>query len=136
MRIRTIILIAALLASATLCSAKVRKHYIAADEVMWNYAPTGMNVFKGVPLLEDPESIPFFLEAPVLIGGTYIKALYREYTDETFSELKDLGPEWEHLGFLGPPLHAEVGDSFEVRWVSPCLPPQTSRYAITGATLP
>lgn len=104
-----------LLAVAGLCSAKVRKHYIAADEVRWNYAPTGMNIFKGVPLVEDPESAPFFVEAPVLIGGTYIKALYREYTDETFSELKDLGSDWEHLGFLGPPLHAEVGDSFEVR---------------------
>lgn len=97
-------------------AAKVRTHYIAADEVMWNYGPTGMNVFKGVPLVEDPESIPFFLQAPVLIGGTYIKALYREYTDETFSELKDLGPEWEHLGFLGPPLYAEVGDSFEIHF--------------------
>lgn len=110
-----------LLALAGTGTAKVRTHYIAAEEVMWNYAPTGMNVFKGVPLLEDPESFPFFVEGPTFIGGTYIKALFFEYTDATFTEKKDMGPDWEHMGFLGPPLFAEVGDTFEVGSLS--LPP-------------
>ena len=34
--------------------------------------------------------------------------LYREFTDETFTVMKSREPEWEHLGLLGPTLHAEV----------------------------
>ena len=48
------------------------------------------------------------------IGSTYIKALYREYTDDTFSELKPRISEWQHLGTLGPMIHAEVCDTIKV----------------------
>ncbi|KAL0173413.1 hypothetical protein M9458_029381, partial [Cirrhinus mrigala] len=37
----------------------------------------------------------------------YKKALYRQYTDESYS-IEIRKPEW--LGFLGPILRAEVGD--------------------------
>lgn len=49
-----------------------------------------------------------FLErGPNRIGGLYKKAIYRHYTDETYStEIPK--PPW--LGFLGPILRAEVGD--------------------------
>lgn len=49
-----------------------------------------------------------FLESgPNRIGGLYKKAVYRHYTDETYStEIPK--PPW--LGFLGPILRAEVGD--------------------------
>ena len=43
----------------------------------------------------------------------YLKALYREYTDETFEKLKPRSPEWEHLGILGP-LRAEAGDTTNI----------------------
>ena len=42
------------------------------------------------------------------------KALYREYTDASFTELKPRPKEWEHLGFLGPLIRAEVGDTIRV----------------------
>ena len=41
-------------------------------------------------------------------------SLYREYTDTTFRTLKPRPPQWEHLGFLGPVIHAEVGDTIRV----------------------
>lgn len=42
------------------------------------------------------------------------QALYREYTDTTFSELKNV-PEYDaHKGLLGPVLRAEVGDTITV----------------------
>ncbi len=51
---------------------------------------------------------------PTSIGSVYQKALYREYTDSTFTHLKPRPPEWQHLGFVGPILQAEVGDTIRV----------------------
>jgi FtsP/CotA-like multicopper oxidase with cupredoxin domain len=56
----------------------------------------------------------FVETAPHRIGRTYWKALYREYTDDTFTALKARAPEWEHLGMLGPVLRGEVGDTIKV----------------------
>jgi manganese oxidase len=90
----------------------VRQYFVAADEVEWDYAPSGENLISGEAFTDD-ENV-FVGPADDLIGRVYMKSLYREYTDETFTTLKERGPEWEHLGFLGPVLHAEVGDTFEV----------------------
>jgi FtsP/CotA-like multicopper oxidase with cupredoxin domain len=46
----------------------------------------------------------------------YRKAIYREYTDESFSHLKPRSPEWEHAGILGPIIRAEVGDTILVHF--------------------
>lgn len=35
------------------------------------------------------------------IGSRYKKVVYREYTDETFMELKKQQPGQQHLGILG-----------------------------------
>ncbi len=48
------------------------------------------------------------------IGRVYRKSLYREYTDSTYTTLKPRPPQWEHLGFLGPLLRAQVGDTIRV----------------------
>jgi len=90
----------------------VRTYYIAADEVVWDYAPAGINQMKGHQFNED-ENV-FVENTPDRIGSKYIKALYREYIDDTFSELKTRTSEWEHLGTLGPIMHAEVCDTIKV----------------------
>ena len=51
---------------------------------------------------------------PHVIGRKAKKALYREYTDATFTTLKPRPAEWEHLGFLGPLVRAEVGDTIKI----------------------
>ncbi|KAG2483629.1 hypothetical protein HYH03_017507 [Edaphochlamys debaryana] len=48
------------------------------------------------------------------VGGTYAKAQYREYTDGSFKTLKKRGPEWDHLGNLGPALYGSVGDVIRI----------------------
>jgi FtsP/CotA-like multicopper oxidase with cupredoxin domain len=48
------------------------------------------------------------------MGRKVMKALYREYTDSSFTTLKARAPEWEHLGFLGPLVRAEVGDTIRI----------------------
>jgi manganese oxidase len=86
--------------------AKVHTYYIAADEVKWNYDPgPGVYVPRG-----EREINPL----PRIVSTTYRKAVYREYTDATFTTLKPRPPQWEHLGILGPLLRAEVGDVIKV----------------------
>jgi hypothetical protein len=51
---------------------------------------------------------------PHRIGHVYKKAIYREYTDATFSALKVRPPEQQYLGLLGPVLRGEVGDTIHV----------------------
>jgi manganese oxidase len=85
---------------------KIHAYYIAADEVQWNYMPSQPTfVLNG-----EHEVNP----SPPPKTHTYLKAVYREYTDETFTTLKSRPPEWEHLGILGPLLRAEVGDAIKV----------------------
>ncbi len=51
---------------------------------------------------------------PHRIGRVYKKAIYREYTDSSFSKLKERAPDDKYLGLLGPVLRGEVGDTIEV----------------------
>jgi hephaestin len=90
----------------------IHTYYIAADEVEWNYTPSGINKMMGMKF-EGYETV-FTERGPHRIGTTYRKALYREYTDATFAALKPRAPEWQHLGLLGPLLRAEVGDTIRV----------------------
>jgi FtsP/CotA-like multicopper oxidase with cupredoxin domain len=85
---------------------EVHTYYIAADEVKWNYLPT-----PATYLLKGEHEIA---SAPPVRSNTYRKALYREYTDGTFTALKPRPAEWEHLGILGPLMRAEVGDTIKV----------------------
>jgi FtsP/CotA-like multicopper oxidase with cupredoxin domain len=89
-----------------------RTYYVAADEVEWNYAPSGKNLVSGEPWngIQRPIMEPSERGA----GRVYRKAIYREYTDSTFATLKPRAPKWEHLGILGPLIRAEVGDTIRV----------------------
>ncbi|XP_030071954.1 ceruloplasmin [Microcaecilia unicolor] len=88
-----------------------KQYYIAAEEIIWNYGPSGINQFTGQALDHpDSESEEFFKQDAKRIGGTYKKAIYVEYTDANFTTRKERSPEQEHLGLLGPIITAEVGD--------------------------
>ena len=93
-------------------AGKVRTYYVAADEVEWDYAPGGVNKMMGMKF--EGYAKTFVERGPHRIGSVYRKAIYREYTDETFAKLKPRAPEWEHTGVLGPILRAEVGDTLRV----------------------
>jgi len=91
---------------------QVRTYYIASDPVVWDYTPEGMNMITGEAFSEDEA---FFTErGDYDIGTEYKKAIYREYTDDTFAELQPRSEDWQHLGFMGPLIRAEVGDTIRI----------------------
>ena len=91
---------------------QVRTYYLAAEELAWDYAPADSNVIAG-RAYDDIDKFSV-ARGPVRIGHIYKKAVYKGYTDSTFTTEITRGPEWEHLGILGPVIHAEVGDTIRV----------------------
>ncbi len=82
------------------CLARTRHYYIAAEDVTWNFAPSGMDLLTATPIRRPWQ---FHLQWP--------KARFIEYTDDTFTVRKPQ-PDW--LGILGPIIRAEVGDEIVV----------------------
>lgn len=93
-------------------AGKTRVYYVAAEEVNWDYAPTGRDEAMGHAF--DALQKVYTESGPHQIGRVYKKAIYREYTDETFTALKQRSAEDAYLGLLGPVLRAEVGDTIKV----------------------
>ncbi|MDP2421386.1 multicopper oxidase domain-containing protein [Sediminibacterium sp.] len=87
-----------------------RVYYIAAEEVEWNYVPTGINQLTG-GAFGKAENV-FLQNDSNRIGNKNIKAIYVEYTDATFATKKP--KEGADLGIVGPIIRAEVGDSIQV----------------------
>ncbi|KAG7322312.1 hypothetical protein KOW79_013658 [Hemibagrus wyckioides] len=102
--------------SVTPLNGTVRKYYIAAEIVRWNYAPSGTDSFTNASLTGNrSNSELYFGTDNGRLGGEYIKVVYRAYTDETFTENISTDA---HLGILGPVLRAEVGDTLQVTFLN------------------
>jgi FtsP/CotA-like multicopper oxidase with cupredoxin domain len=84
--------------------ATERTYYIAADEIVWNYAPSGTNVLTGAPLKLAKDQL----------GFAYHKIVYHGYTDATFQTRQTRSADLDYMGTLGPPIRAVVGDSIVV----------------------
>src|SRR5579864_8433351 len=108
----TMVVLIALMQGA---AAAERVYYIAADEVIWNYAPSApRNPITG-GLFTDQERL-YIDNGPTRIGTNYIKAVYREYADGSFATPKARSADQSYLGILGPIIHAEVGDTITVHF--------------------
>jgi len=93
-------------------SATDRFYYIMAEEVVWNYAPSyPTNPLTGEAFSDGEDIFVDNVDEGGYIGREYLKALYFEYTDDTFTTRKTRPSSEEHLGFLGPVIRAEVGDT-------------------------
>src|SRR6185436_15033018 len=103
--------------SDSAATGRVRTYYVAAEEVEWDYAPLGMDMETGKAF--EGAAAAYTQPGPNRIGHVYRKALYREYTDATFSTRKRRLPQDEYLGLLGPILRAEVGATFTYQWEVP-----------------
>jgi hypothetical protein len=101
-------------AQPTLPGGRVRTYYIAADQVPWNYAPRGRDMVTGKAF--GPVEDTYVRRGAARIGSTYLKSLYRQYRDATFRHRVPVSPRWRHLGFLGPAIQAEVGDTIVVHF--------------------
>ncbi|XP_035181806.1 coagulation factor VIII [Oxyura jamaicensis] len=81
-------------------------HYIAAEEMDWDYAPVK-------PASLDRNTTSLFLEAgPQRIGSKYKKVMFVEYEDAAFKKRKVSSQTYK--GILGPVLKGEVGDQFKI----------------------
>ncbi|MEO6144102.1 MAG: multicopper oxidase domain-containing protein [Dermatophilaceae bacterium] len=106
--------------AAAASTGQLRTYYIAADEVLWDYAPDGTNAITGEPFTADEEV--FTAQGPNRVGHKYWKSLYRGYTDATFTKLIARPASCaraakacdDSLGMLGPVIRAVVGDTIKV----------------------
>lgn len=89
-------------------SGNVRQYYIAAEEITWDYAPSGYDNWLGVPLPASPRAQR---AGYTKYGTKWRKAVYRGYSDSTFTS-KSPQPEWQ--GIQGPTIRSEVGDLIEI----------------------
>ncbi|XP_010158871.1 PREDICTED: coagulation factor VIII-like [Eurypyga helias] len=81
-------------------------HYIAAEEMDWDYAPMK-------PESLDRNLTSLYLEAgPQRIGSKYKKVMFVEYEDATFKKRKV--SDQPDKGILGPVIKGEVGDQFKI----------------------
>ena len=99
-------------AAAAVPAGKTRTYYVAADEVQWDYAPSGRDEAMGMEFDEIGKA--FTESGPHRIGKVYKKAVYHEYTDATFATQKKREPDEQYLGILGPILRGAVGDTIKV----------------------
>jgi hypothetical protein len=86
------------------CMAANRHYYIAAEDLTWDYAPSGRDLIHGG-----------VIPRPWTLQTQWPKTRYIEYTDSTFSTRK---PQAEWLGILGPVIRAEVGDTIVVDFIN------------------
>ncbi len=124
-RVPRTILVSALFLGLVFCAHSARLHavpahsagttrtyYVAADEVQWDYTPSGRDEAMGMDFDEIGKA--FTQSGPHRIGHVYKKAMYREYTDASFANLKPRSAEDAYLGILGPILRGAVGDTIKV----------------------
>ncbi|XP_067849012.1 coagulation factor V [Heptranchias perlo] len=92
---------------------KMRQYFIAAEEILWDYA-------SDIPSYIDSDFKSKYLDqGPNRIGKVYKKAIYVEYTDETFTERKIPGEQDEPVSILqdgigAPVIRAEVSDIIKI----------------------
>ena len=82
---------------------------VAAEEVIWDYAPSGYNNYANISATEG-DAATYLTNDAHFVGSKYKKAQYIEYTDATFTTVKPT-PVWQ--GNLGPTIRAEV---IQVLW--------------------
>jgi manganese oxidase len=118
-------------AATTGTTGTTRTFYIGVEKILWDYAPSDQ---KNIKLNKDSDAAVFTVSAANRVGRKYQKLRYTEFTDPSFKTRKaDIDPlyraTWQHLGLLGPTLHAEVGDTLKV--VLKNLTPAQDKLAIS-----
>ncbi len=101
-----------MLACAEPQAPRTHTYFVAADEIEWDYAPSGADRITGQPFAG--LGMLMMVPGPQTLGRVYRKAVYHEYTDSTFAARRPREAAWEHLGMLGPLLRATVGDTIRV----------------------
>ncbi|HWP00914.1 MAG TPA: multicopper oxidase domain-containing protein [Methylococcus sp.] len=88
--------------------AATRQYYLAAEDQVWDFAPSGQNLVHC-----HPDPAPCALPEPWTESHRFPVTRFVQYAD---AEFKTPVPQPEWLGILGPILRAEVGDTLHVRF--------------------
>ena len=101
-RLATAVLLLILSSASAQAGGVVREYWVAAEQVLWDYAPTGINQIKLSEGL-----------GPWGITTKYPKYRYIQYTDATYTRQVPQ-PQW--MGILGPQLRAVEDDTIVVHF--------------------
>ncbi|KAM6986712.1 coagulation factor V [Aplochiton taeniatus] len=82
--------------------------YIAAEEVIWDYAPDMPEY------IDEDYRLQYLKQGPQRIGGKYKKAVYTQYEDDTFTVRKGDKQRKKELGILGPVIRAQIRDVIKI----------------------
>ncbi|XP_012693029.2 coagulation factor V [Clupea harengus] len=83
-------------------------YYIAAEEVIWDYTPN-------MPDYIDADFRSKYLkQGPDRIGKKYKKAVFTQYTDQTFTKRAENKQRKMELGILGPVIRAQIRDQIRI----------------------
>ncbi|CAG2209365.1 HEPH [Mytilus edulis] len=94
---------------------RTRRYFIALEEIVWDYRPSGRVLARvGKGSTERSRIEERFFTSDGAIGGRFVKAVFIEYTDESFKKRKKRCKDDKHLGILGPPVRVEVGEKLEI----------------------
>lgn len=94
---------------AAAAAATAKRYFVQAEEVAWDYVPQGKDACTGEAF--GPDALVFVEQTNATIGSKYTKAVYRQYTDATFTKQV---PALPVMGMLGPLLTTEVGQTLEL----------------------
>ncbi|XP_060944214.1 coagulation factor V [Limanda limanda] len=84
------------------------KYFIAAEEVVWDYAP---NLQQHV---DENFRLQYLTQSQTRIGQKYKKAVYTQYKDESFTERTENKQRKNELGILGPVIRAQIRDVIKI----------------------
>ncbi|XP_026151896.1 coagulation factor V isoform X2 [Mastacembelus armatus] len=84
------------------------KYYIAAEEIVWDYAP---NMHEHV---DEDFKFQYLRQSSTRIGRRYKKAVYTLYNNESFSERLESKQRKDELGILGPVIRAQIRDVIKI----------------------
>ncbi|XP_033843090.1 coagulation factor V [Periophthalmus magnuspinnatus] len=88
--------------------SRVWTYYIAAEEVVWDYAPD-------MPVHTDEGfKLKYLTNSPVRIGQKYKKAVFTLYKNESFTEKAENQQRKNELGILGPVIRAQIRDVVKI----------------------
>nr|XP_046260880.1 coagulation factor V [Scatophagus argus] len=83
-------------------------YYIAAEEIVWDYAP---NMHENI---DGDFNLQYLRQSSTRIGGKYKKAVYTLYKNESFTERLETKQRKNELGILGPVIRAQIRDVIKI----------------------
>ncbi|ORX45533.1 Cupredoxin [Hesseltinella vesiculosa] len=93
-------------------AGKERIYHVAIDQVIWDFVPDHWDYIQDTALeTSSSKEWTVSCKSSTAVGSRYYKAQYREYTDDSYTELSHI-PSWQ--GGMGPILRGEVGDTLVV----------------------